>query len=401
MIAADFPPCLSAGVQRTFHFSENLLQHGWQPLILSAHPRIYSRLDENVVISKAISNHIYRAFAADASVHFSIKGKYLGFMENPDKIASWYHHGWRLGMALMKAHNPDVIWSTFPVSTAHRIALKLKLKTGKLWVADFRDPLHSHCEDNYKNITQKAKQIDASTIQYADLVVFATGKMRDLYHKAYPQISTKKMCVIENGYDENIFDKLVRNPSSPQVFRLLYSGGLYQYGRNPEPLFHALSQLRTEKLFKKRRFELIFRGAGNGEEFQNILSILDLQSVVEFLPSVSYRESIQEMKDASALLVLQGKTFNNQIPGKVYEYLATGNPIISLLGKGGATDKLLDSIPNAHVADENDVIEIKTAIKKLLNEPGEVLNSYKQFGRQARGEELVCKLNDLLGSNQD
>ena len=83
MIAADYPPCLSAGVQRTYHFSENLYKAGWQPLILTAHPRIYQKLDNVIQVSEGIKPYVKRAFAADASVHLAIKGKYFGFLENP------------------------------------------------------------------------------------------------------------------------------------------------------------------------------------------------------------------------------------------------------------------------------------------------------------------------------
>jgi len=399
MIAAEFPPCLSAGVQRTYHFAENLLRQGWQPLILSAHPRIYQKLDDNIVVSGEIKKHLRRAFAADASVHFAIKGKYLGFMENPDKMASWYPHGWRVGMAMVREHNPDVIWSTFPVSTAHRIALKLKLKTGKLWVADFRDPLHSHCEENYKNITERAKKIDAATLKHADLVVFATKSMRDLYHNAYPGVDGEKLCVIENGFDESVFGALKRSSGNNELFSLLYSGGIYQFGRDPIPLFQALTQLVQEGVIEKGRFKLKFRGAGDGKAYESIISELGLQHFIEFLPPVSYGQSIQEMKDADALLVLQGRIFNNQIPGKVYEYIAAGNPIIGMLGNNGATSKLLDTIPNAHVAEEKDVQGIKAAVTKVLQKPGQAAQDTAQYSRQSRGAEFVCRLNELLNAN--
>ena len=397
MIAADFPPCLSAGVQRTYHFAENLLKNDWLPLILTAHPRIYQKLDDKIVVSEAIEKNVRRAFAADASVHLAIKGKYLGFLENPDKIASWYYHGWRVGMAMIKEHQPDVLWSTFPISTAHRIALKLKKQTGIKWVADFRDPLHSHCEENYKNITEKAKLIDRETVELADVLVFATMKMSELYQQAYPHVEKEKFAVIENGYDEIIFEGLERTDPVDDVFTLLYSGGLYPHGRDPIPLFKAISALVAEDKLDKNRLLLKFRGSGDGNAYKSILDDLNISEAVQFLHSIPYKQSIQEMKNSDCLLVLQGKIFNNQIPGKIYEYIATGNAILGLVGRDGASSYLMSSIVNGYIAEEHDVGGIKQSIMKILSCDKSASEVKKEkFSRYSKSQELLNILNKIL-----
>ncbi len=394
MIAAEYPPCLSAGVQRTFHFAENLYKLGWQPVILSAHPRIYARLDDQTQVSPAIQPHVYRAFAADASRHFAIQGKYLDCLEDPDKFASWYHMGWRKGLKLIRTYSPEVIWSTFPVSTAHRIALKLKQKTGSKWVADFRDPLHSHCDDNYKNITPLAKRIDRETAEQADALVFATEQMKMLYQRAYSHLDPAKFVVIENGYDENVFDKLERTEPKDDVFTLLYSGGLYPHGRDPVPLFKAIAELVKQGELQQDKFRLHFRGSGDGSAYHDLLEELGISSMVHFLPSVSYKESIQEMKNADGLLVLQGKTFNNQIPGKVYEYIATGNPILGIVGQGGATEGLLKRMDNnACVTEEENVASIRRGVINMFTKSPNTAKDFSSFSRSRAAN----KLQVLLG----
>ena len=395
MIAAEFPPCLSAGVHRTYHFAENLLKLGWQPLILSAHPRVYEWLDDKLVVSDQIKKNTRRAFAVDASVNLAVNGKYIRFMEDPDRVASWYYHGWRVGMAMIKEYNPDLIWSSFPVPTAHRIALKLKMKTGKPWVADFRDPLASHVDEN-KRGSEKAKEIDANTVKHADLVIFATQQIRELYQQEYPHVDAEKFCVIENGFDENVFKNLKRNPKKSENFTLLYSGWLYQDGRDPTPLLHAVSQLRQDEVFATRPLKLLFRGGGDIDIYKEIVRTLQLDEIVEFLPYVSFQQSIQEMQDADALLIIQGRKFNTQIPGKVFEYIGTGNPILGLVGKNSATSVLLDTIPNAHIAEVDNIDEIKTALKKTILDPGAAVADPSQFSRRMRAEAMANELNKLL-----
>ena len=45
MIAFHFPPLAgSSGIQRTLRFARHLPQFGWEPLVLTAHPRAYERV---------------------------------------------------------------------------------------------------------------------------------------------------------------------------------------------------------------------------------------------------------------------------------------------------------------------------------------------------------------------
>lgn len=398
MIAAEYPPCLSAGVQRTYHFSENLLKLGWQPLILTAHQRIYKKLDLNSNVSPQIKKHIYRAAAADASVHFAIKGKYFGFLENPDKFSSWYFSGYWLGKKIIKKEHPDIIWSTFPVPTSHRIAKKLKLKSNTPWVADFRDPLSCHYSQNDKSkkITDLAKRIDRETIEIADLLVFATDKMCQLYKDVFPQVESNKFYVIENGYDESSFSELKRKETNDGSFNILYSGALYPHGRDPVPLFKAISELVAEQQLDRTKFKLCFRGSGDGKSYYSLLKTLDIQSLIKFLPSLSHKESLQEMVNADGLLVLQGAIFNNQIPGKVYEYLAAKVPILGLLGESGATELLLNQFEHAYSAPESEISKIKSALLAVMNNGKVSAIDTVSLSRKSRSLELEKCLNSIL-----
>ena len=60
---------------------------------------------------------------------------------------------------------------------------------------------------------------------------------------------------------------------------------------------------------------------------------LGLRDVVEIVPRMPRRDSLAEMMAASALLLVQpGHPLS--IPAKVYEYLATGRPILAIADEG-------------------------------------------------------------------
>jgi hypothetical protein len=47
--------------------------------------------------------------------------------------------------------------------------------------------------------------------------------------------------------------------------------------------------------------------------------------------------SLEEMRQSSALLVIQGSLFVNQVPGKLYEYLSMNKPIVCVCPRVSAT----------------------------------------------------------------
>ena len=50
MVAFQFPPfAMSSGVQRTLRFVQHLPHSGWQPIVLSAHPRAYGATSDDLL----------------------------------------------------------------------------------------------------------------------------------------------------------------------------------------------------------------------------------------------------------------------------------------------------------------------------------------------------------------
>ena len=142
LIAFHFPPqAASSGIQRTLSFSRHLGHYGWEPMVLSAHPRAYEQQNPTQLASVPSSLVVRRVFALDAKRHLGFKGRYPGALALPDRWISWWLGAVPAGLSLIRKYRPQVIWSTFPISTAHLIALTLHKLTGIPWVADFRDPM--------------------------------------------------------------------------------------------------------------------------------------------------------------------------------------------------------------------------------------------------------------------
>ncbi len=54
---------------------------------------------------------------------------------------SWRWTAVAAGLKLIRHYQPAVLWSTYPIATAHQIGAILHRCSGLPWIADFRDPM--------------------------------------------------------------------------------------------------------------------------------------------------------------------------------------------------------------------------------------------------------------------
>ena len=126
MVAFHFPPLVgSSGIQRTLRFAQHLPDFGWQPAVLTAHPRAYPKACRDSVREIPHGLEVRRAFALDAARHLAVRGAFPRLLALPDRWWSWWLGAVPAGLRLIRTFKPDVLWTTYPVATAHLIGATL------------------------------------------------------------------------------------------------------------------------------------------------------------------------------------------------------------------------------------------------------------------------------------
>lgn len=375
MIAFHYPPFQgSSGVLRTWNFSRYLPDHGWSPLLLTATPRAYGPVEERPGGLKVPPNlKMWRATAFDTARHLSLGGRYLRWMALPDRWISWYPAAVARALWIVRRYRPRMLWSTYPIASAHLVALTVQRLTGLPWVADFRD---SMTEEGYPaNPTERRlyQSIEQRTLRHAAAVVFTTEGTRRMYTARYGQEAARRFHVIPNGYGEDSFQRaeaLLQSGSGRQArsqLRLIHSGVLYPSERDPRPFLQALGNLKAQGRIAAAELRIVLRASGHDTLIQSLIDAAGVGDIVQLAGAIAYEPALAEMLDADALLLFQAANCNHQIPAKLYEYLRAGRPILALTDARGDTAAALRSAGIDTLADLACAADIEAKFPRFLD----------------------------------
>ncbi len=410
MVAFHFPPQRgSSGVQRTLAFARHLPALGWQPLILTAHPRAHPHISADQLGDIPPGTVVRRAFAVDTARHLSWRGRYLAPMALPDRWSSWLLGALPAGLALARRMRPALIWSTYPIATAHLIGMALQRLTGLPWVAEMRDPMTDADYPAPGPIRRAYQWVEAATVRRCTRLVCTTPGAIAAYRQRFPEVAAERYVLIENGYDEAHFADAAAQTARPQArgpgpVRMVHSGVVYPSERDPVPLLTALSALKGAGTLTAARFQLTLRAPGHEDYLAPLIVQYGVSDLVQIAPHLPYREALAEMLGADALLLMQASNCNAQIPAKLYEYMRAGRPVLALTDARGDTAAAMHAAGLDTMAALDDAAAIAEALLRfiVLVEQGRAPlagpAAVAAASRAARSARLAALFDELTGT---
>ena len=225
---------------------------------------------------------------------------------------------------LIESEGIKNIITTSPPHSTQLIGLRLKKKFPEIkWTADLRDPWTDiyYYKQFYPTILSKAIDLrfEKSVLKNADKIFTVGPSLKTLFSSKIKG-SENKTEVITNGYDESDFKAAPEK--RPARFTITYVGTLSDI-YPVEGLIPSLKEYRILPcgLLEPSRIKQ-----------EKCLKQIFLPDSLEFLPYVTHDESIKFMMNSSLLLLIIPLHQSNKsiITGKLFEYLATGLPILCL-----------------------------------------------------------------------
>jgi glycosyltransferase involved in cell wall biosynthesis len=406
IVAYHFPPQAgSSGYLRSLKFCRYLPEFGWQPTVLTVHPRAYEQTNPSQLTEIPVSVRVRRAFALDTQRHLSFHGRYLRAMALPDRWVSWCLGAIPAGLQLLRKQKCDLILSTFPIASAILIGWILHRLTGKPWVVDLRDSMTEPDYPRDPHTWRVYRWLEKRAVRDASRLIFTANSAVRMYLDRYPALSQDRCSLILNGYDEDDFRELLPGPAvSRPPIRLVHMGLLYPIERDPKPFFRAVSQLQRDGKLDAARVRIELRASGHDSEYEPMIRAEGIENLVHLLPRLPYREGLQDSANASGLLLFQAACCDHQIPAKVFEYLRLSKPILALTSHSGDTAALLKHTEGATIVDSSDWQAIYRALPEFLEavEAGShrrpELGLVEHFSRKGQAQTLAHLLDDLIPS---
>jgi len=422
IITYYWPPAGGPGVQRWLKFAKYLPESGWNPVIYTPENPSYPLLDEsllkdvpqNIEIVKTKiwepyqlaeklnkSNKKFKAGQFDVGKNQSWKSRLSIWVRGnffiPDARVFWVKPSIKFLEQYLKENKIDVLVTSGPPHSLHMIGLGLKKKLPNLkWIADFRDPwteisYYKHLKLT-KSSDRKHRQLESAVFKNADITLATSYTDAENFRKA----GANAVC-ITNGFDESDASA-THEKSQEKAFTLSYIGVLEQL-RNPENLWKVLDELVKENQEFADHFTLKFAGRVDDKILQSIESS-NLKNHILNLGYISHDKAVEEMANSNLLLITNfpNESSKGIIPGKIFEYLATGKHIISFGPTGADVSRILAETGAGKHFGYEDSKAVKDFIleKYELWKNGNLLKNTQNIEQFSR-KNLTEKLVEILG----
>ena len=426
IITYYWPPAGGPGVQRWLKFAKYLPEFGWKPIIFTPENPSYPLLDESLlkdipenleIIKTKIwepyqlaeklnkSNKKFKAGQFDVGKNQSWKSKLSIWVRGnffiPDARFFWIKPSTKFLEEYLKENKIDVVVTSGPPHSLHLIGLHLKKKLPNLkWIADFRDPWTEISYYKHLRLTKssdkKHRQLESDVFKNADITLATSYTDAKNFRKN----GANAVC-ITNGFDEADALQTLKFSNSQilkQNFTLSYIGVLEQL-RNPENLWKALENLVKTNSDFAENFTLKFAGRVDDKILHSIENS-GLKNHVLNLGYISHDKAINEMQNSDMLLITNfpDESSKGIIPGKIFEYLATGKQIISFGPNDADVSKILtETNAGKHFSyDDSETIKNFILEKFELWKNGNLLENTQNIEQFSR-KNLTKKLAEILG----
>ncbi|MFT5721801.1 MAG: glycosyltransferase involved in cell wall biosynthesis [Motiliproteus sp.] len=376
-ISYRFAPEASTGSIRSNKFAKYLPHLGWDITVLTVSNPDHKYIDTCTLSDLTASVSIVRTpklepdriiNALNSRLPDKAKGiswrlkKLMNWVFFPDYSAVWQIGAIFKGIQLCRKHKFDVIYSSYAPAGTHIVALCLRKLFKTPWVTDFRD-LWVH-EWEYTPVSKLHRRLDTriekAVVSNASRVITTTAACHRTMVGAYP-LDTDKFEVITNGYDpEDAPSNPLRTKPSHLVFT--HTGALYS-SRSIQHFIDAIDRIIDLEPEVADLIEI----EQLGDVFNNTIASRHLSvSCLGWQP----RETALDHIGKASVCLLPFHSADNgseQLPLKMYEYLAFGNYILATGRKGCQADRLISDHDHCLFIQDGDSARLDQAILSIID----------------------------------
>jgi glycosyltransferase involved in cell wall biosynthesis len=386
VITYYWPPSGGSGVQRWLKFVKYLPHFGWQPYVFTPENPTFDLKDESLLKDippeaevlhfpiwepyslfnklsgggvKVSANSAPKADSLFSKLSIWIRGNLF----IPDPRVFWVRPSVKFLDDFLREKRIRHIITTGPPHSVHLIGLGLKKRNPSLkWTADFRDPWSEWGFLDTLKLSKLARkthqQLEKKVLTTADKVTTITP----FYVRHFQRLGGRKINLLTNGYDEEDFQDFKIERPDRFVIRHV---GIVNEKCNPIPFMEAVAALCAEHPEFRNAVQVDFVGQVNARFANYVKEHAVLKTITTLTPTIPHKEVVKLYgKSALLLLVLTGyKDAEGYMPGKLFEYMATGLPVLGVGPEQGDAADLMRQANWGSMVDSDNQTGIKAAIE--------------------------------------
>ena len=358
LICHSYPPRQTIGAVRPAGLAKYLPPFGWEPVVLTPYLPPGKRPAAKVIETdeQDVLRRWKARFGLDPSqgLHEQLKlpqssaaasdlrsSRAVYWMKSwltyPDRTKGWLPFARKAIRDIALQEPVDMILSTAPPITTHLLGMEARKVLRRPWVADCRD-LWVPARSGSRLARRMVGALERRTLAKADALVTVSAPWAEKLRQEYP---SKPAFAITNGFDAEEFaggeEELTR------TFSITYTGNLYAGWRDPNLLFETLAELLQAGTLLRSDVRLRFF-CPRDPWLTAAIERYGLQEVAEVGGWVPREEALRHQRESQILLLLSLNVpiYSGGIPGKLFEYLAAGRPILAFGGERGVVDQILE-----------------------------------------------------------
>lgn len=389
IITYYWPPAGGAGVMRWAKMTKYIAAYGWTPVVytpsngeVGVHDdSLLKEIPESTVVVKTPiwepytiyktflgrkkKDKLYSGFINEkkkASLAQKISIFIRGNFFIPDARMFWIRPSVKFLKKYLAENPVDAIISTGPPHSMHLIAEKVHRATGIPWIADFRDPWTNI--DFYADLhltsfaDRKHHKLELKVLKHASKVVTVTWRSGDEF---------KALCgredieVIPNGFDDADFPVDQRGPLDTD-FTIVHIGSMNK-DRNPDVFWQAVHKALEVSAVLKTKLKIRLIGPVDFS-VRSAVEKYGLRDYTDFVEFIPHDEAVKLQQQAQVNLLVINNSPNSRtiIPGKLYEYLGSGRPLLAIGPKDSDSAKVIEMTRGGVVHEYDDIEGLKNRI---------------------------------------
>jgi len=376
-ISIDFPPARTSGIYRPVFFTKYLIEAGWNITLLtgaehlstvndeSLYPEIHPDLDirrTSAPMPRRLTGKIYSKYQATAgnsagSSKPSLKARLFGiikktilspgfrFLDNfvfiPDNYIMWSMRSLPTAYRIIKKKKITHLLVTSPPQSVQILGMMLRFLTGVRYITDFRNSWTDNQPYKYKIREKFEKRLERKALMRSKAVLNMSPGDVDRLLARMPDIPKEKLFVITNGYNEADFEGIDFHPPQTATgpLKLVYVGSMYDH--SGDSTAEAL-RILSEKGYTEKDILLSVIGFSD-PSFDRLTDGYNVRHLVDNQGFRNHDDLMRIYPEFDVLYLLTGGTpyyHVGALPGKIFEYMRIGKPILHA-GIEGTTHEML------------------------------------------------------------